>query len=63
VGGGKPLPLTQFVPAVLTPEGARPLGSQGSGDLVAMARADGWLVVPAGAGQQPAGADLAFMMR
>jgi molybdopterin molybdotransferase len=62
--GGKPLPLAQFVPARLVgdePGRVEPLTTQGSGDLPAMARADGWIVVPPDAGPQPVGAELAFL--
>ncbi len=61
--GGKPLPLALFVPVTLDDQGARPLASQGSGDLVAMGRADGWAILPANAGSAPAGTDLAFLPR
>lgn len=61
--GGKPLPLALFVPVTILADGAQPLASQGSGDLVGMARADGWVILPPGAGQVAAGADLAFLPR
>jgi molybdopterin molybdotransferase len=61
--GGKALPLALFVPVTLTADGALPLVSQGSGDLVGMARADGWVIVPPDAGRVAAGADLAFLPR
>lgn len=41
------LPLTVFLPATLDDAGAiRPLATQGSGDLFALARADCWMIVP-----------------
>jgi molybdopterin molybdotransferase len=53
------VPLTAFVPACLAAEGeataVRPLPSQGSGDLTAMARADCLMVVAPGQSALPAG--------
>ncbi len=62
----KSLPLTAFVPAAYA-EGApgapslRVLPSQGSGDLGAAARADGYLVVEPGTTAVPAGGLVAFL--
>ncbi len=61
------LPLTVFAPARLE-EGAAggiptatPLGSQGSGDLAAWVRADGWIVVAPGVTSIPAGELVALL--
>jgi molybdopterin molybdotransferase len=65
---GKPLPLTLFLPAVLEgDDGAiarvRTLPSQGSGDLVALARADVFVVLPPDAGAIPAGTEVSVLPR
>jgi molybdopterin molybdotransferase len=58
------LPLTVFTPARLDGEGrAEPLPSQGSGDLTALARADGFLVTDPGVTSLPAGSWCAFLPR
>jgi molybdopterin molybdotransferase len=61
------LPLTHFVPARLTGElddvTVVPLPSQGSGDIAALARADGFLVVAPGTTELAAGTWAPFMPR
>lgn len=56
----KPLPLTVFVPVARVSSWptvrVRPLATQGSGDLAAMAAADGWMVVAPQMDDVPAGA-------
>lgn len=63
----RPLPLTLFVPAALEDDGgalrAAPLVTQGSGDLPAMARAHGFVVVPPGTAELPAGEMVEFLPR
>lgn len=63
----KALPLAVFAPAALEGDGAdvraRPLGTQGSGDLAAMARAAGWIVIPPGTTALAAGELAAFLPR
>jgi molybdopterin molybdotransferase len=63
--GQRAVPLTVFVPAALERAGAdttaRPLPSQGSGDLVSMARADALMVVPPGTSSLAAGAPVAVL--
>ncbi len=59
------LALTVFVPATLEGEPTRPaaraLSSQGSGDLFAIARAAGWIVIPPRVTSLPAGAPVGFL--
>lgn len=61
------LPLTCFVPARLegdfTATTALPLRSQGSGDLAALARADGFVVLAPGCAHLEAGAFVPFLPR
>jgi molybdopterin molybdotransferase len=63
----RPLPLTALVPARLEGEAdataLRPLPSQGSGDLTAMARGDCLMVVAPGTGALAAGALVPFLPR
>jgi molybdopterin molybdotransferase len=63
---GKAVELTLFLPARLEASAdGRPqaavLASQGSGDLVGLAHAHGWVVVPNGVAWLPAGAQLGFL--
>lgn len=57
------LPLTVFTPARLDGDLADPLPSQGSGDLTALARADGFIVTEPGTKTLSAGASCPFLPR
>ena len=57
------LPLTCFVPSRLSGPYAKPLRSQGSGDIAALCRADGFVVVDPGVTDLPEGAIVSYMLR
>jgi len=57
------LPLAFFMPARLTGAYAKPLRSQGSGDLATLCRADGFIVVEPGVTELPEGAFVSYMPR
>jgi molybdopterin molybdotransferase len=57
------LPLAVFTPARLTGTYARPLRSQGSGDLAALCRADGFIVTEPEVTDLPEGAVVPFLPR
>ena len=55
--------LTRFLPAVLTHDGIAPVKSQGSGDVVALARANAYLVTNPAREQWAAGDDIQVLMK
>jgi molybdopterin molybdotransferase len=57
------LPLTVFTPARRVEDAAEPLPSQGSGDLTALVRADGFIVTEPGVNELPEGTLVPFLPR